>query len=529
MGSAAKPSPWLQVCQRFVRERGLDAGHIDPLRAFAATAEHVHPQLADPTLDFAELARRCRELAASLGRDIEDALRGELPPEGQRHYARRFVQLWAGLVELASPEAALLGVGLVARMAEILARPRRRRSRIRDLIDFYFCRGSVLLHRPLAQASVFAAARDLDWRPLGPGLEHAAITGHFLEGPARINLLRAREHTFEAHLPGEPIVDLGAFAQARDLAFASSGGYILGSQMDIQAPSEHGDPVALFVREGEVLNPPVFPRCALIAGPGGLAMRRVGLVGFEFELGPGVGGGRRRSIAGYNQSAGLGEEILAFSRTWGPRSPELPGRGLALAILGRRILAAGPGPLAIPKAGFVLTLPKAEVDVGREELGALVGRALSFFPPASLAMRSAVAAGPLLLDGGQPVIDLEAEDFVPAVPPYTFSADETLGQNLLPRMFAGLDSSGALILAAVDGRNFKRAIGMSLSQGAALMQALGCHRAINLDGGDSKRLAVEGRVVDLPGCELEWDPGEDTNIDAPIRPVHSALLWTQVG
>lgn len=132
-----------------------------------------------------------------------------------------------------------------------------------------------------------------------------------------------------------------------------------------------------------------------------------------------------------------------------------------------------------------------------------------------------MAGGPLLLEDGRIAMDLRREDFMGTAPPATFSGDETFDNNLLPRMAAGLDEQGRLILCAVDGRNFTRAPGLTLGNTARLMQALGCHTAMNLDGGSSKRMILGDRVLDLPTTELlaGGDPGA-----APVRSVHTALL-----
>ena len=78
----------------------------------------------------------------------------------------------------------------------------------------------------------------------------------------------------------------------------------------------------------------------------------------------------------------------------------------------------------------------------------------------------------------------------------------------------------------MDGRNFARAPGLTLGSTARLMQALGCTRAMNLDGGSSKRMILGERVLDLPTTELlaDGDPGE-----APVRPLHTALLLLPTG
>lgn len=116
-------------------------------------------------------------------------------------------------------------------------------------------------------------------------------------------------------------------------------------------------------------------------------------------------------------------------------------------------------------------------------------------------------------------LDLLAEEFAGTAPPVTFSQDETFDQNLLPRMGVGLRDDGSLLFCAVDGRDFERAPGMTLRQLASVLRAHGCVRAMNLDGGSSKRMVVGGRVVDLPSTEVQTGgaPG-------PVRPVRSGIL-----
>jgi len=130
-----------------------------------------------------------------------------------------------------------------------------------------------------------------------------------------------------------------------------------------------------------------------------------------------------------------------------------------------------------------------------------------------------LSGGPRLL-GGSDILELEAEGFTGSAPPITFSQDETFDQNLLPRLGVGLRPDGSVIVAAIDGRNVDRAVGMTLRQTGALLAALGCTEALNLDGGSSKRMVVDGEVVDLPSTEVVAGA---TGV-ARVRPVHTGVL-----
>lgn len=69
------------------------------------------------------------------------------------------------------------------------------------------------------------------------------------------------------------------------------------------------------------------------------------------------------------------------------------------------------------------------------------------------------------------------------------------GRN--PRTAIGYTSSNNFVLVAVDGREGS-SIGMTLMELANFMQSIGCVGAINLDGGGSTVMYVNGKVVNNP-------------------------------
>ncbi len=99
----------------------------------------------------------------------------------------------------------------------------------------------------------------------------------------------------------------------------------------------------------------------------------------------------------------------------------------------------------------------------------------------------AVGGFPQLVEGGEPVRDLG-------------TAERTsFGATRHPRTAVGYDPrSGRLWLAVVDGRQSSYSVGMSLPELAELMRALGATEALNLDGGSSSAMVVEGRLASHP-------------------------------
>lgn len=66
-----------------------------------------------------------------------------------------------------------------------------------------------------------------------------------------------------------------------------------------------------------------------------------------------------------------------------------------------------------------------------------------------------------------------------------------------PRTIAGTSRDGKLTLATIDGRQ-TTSVGTTMDETAAVADALGLHNAINLDGGGSTAMAVNGALVSHP-------------------------------
>jgi hypothetical protein len=81
-----------------------------------------------------------------------------------------------------------------------------------------------------------------------------------------------------------------------------------------------------------------------------------------------------------------------------------------------------------------------------------------------------------------------------------------------PRTMMGVDRDGAVWLAAIDGRQPEYSVGMTFADLQRLCDRLGFTDALNLDGGGSTTMVVNGRIVNKPS-----DP-------AGPRPVSDAIL-----
>lgn len=103
-------------------------------------------------------------------------------------------------------------------------------------------------------------------------------------------------------------------------------------------------------------------------------------------------------------------------------------------------------------------------------------------------MQSAVGGGPVVLQQGEIKISNNDE--------LKFAGKAINDRH--PRTAMGYTSSNELVILAVEGRNPGKAEGVTLSQEAMLLQSLGCVEALNLDGGGSSCLLINGKSTIRP-------------------------------
>jgi hypothetical protein len=102
-------------------------------------------------------------------------------------------------------------------------------------------------------------------------------------------------------------------------------------------------------------------------------------------------------------------------------------------------------------------------------------------------VKHAVGGGPWLVRDGKVYVDSADQRFT----------DPSFTDKRHPRTAIGVTASGEILLVAVDGRQSFSA-GMTLAELAKRMIALGAVRAINLDGGGSTSMVIDGAYVNSP-------------------------------
>jgi len=141
--------------------------------------------------------------------------------------------------------------------------------------------------------------------------------------------------------------------------------------------------------------------------------------------------------------------------------------------------------------------------------------------PVSLAAgMSLAAAGPTLLPAATVLQSAVAEGFSPTFGSIDRTASWYWGWFMArnPRTMIGTAADGTILLVETDGRQPGLAIGTSIQETANIMQWLGATKAINLDGGGSSALIVNGSDVGHPSDSAPANPTQ--------RAVASSIVLT---
>ena len=235
---------------------------------------------------------------------------------------------------------------------------------------------------------------------------------------------------------------------------------------------------------------------------------------FSCRLSMKIPGAEDIPIDGLNRFRGR-ESVVLFTPDYGEktRSTE-PGRAYVIDPRGENLPPSGkvnvrvvkecgfPQNNRIPKKQWVLSFGERKTPLSS---GLKKGKKYVLhadMSPDISDVYNAVSGGPRLLRDGKISVEREAE-----------GQREGFDTEKHPRTAVGYSRDrNTLILAVVDGRQPGYSLGMDLYSLARLMKKQGCYEAMNLDGGGSATMVVNGEVVNRP-----------SDITGP-RPVAAALL-----
>jgi exopolysaccharide biosynthesis protein len=311
---------------------------------------------------------------------------------------------------------------------------------------------------------------------------------------------------------------------------AVNGGFFVTSDAD----GYQGAPSALAVYDRRLESQSVGARAALVLGRHGNA-RIENLVSTVVAR----AGRSAHPLEGINRKPGLlrdcgrpgiapterprqdftctsSDELVLFTAAFGAELPSGPGEQAVLDASGT-VLWTGPRGGTVPAAGSVVqgigaaaSWLTANAHAGaRLLLDEQVRDTASGARVDVHAGDGIVSAAPVLLRHGRLAIDADTEGVIDA---HDLSFGYAWAEQRQPRTMAGIDRGGRLLLVTVDGRQPGVSEGVTLEEGARLMRSLGAVDAMNLDGGGSTAMAVDGLLVNHPSDST----GERADGDAVV-------------
>jgi len=306
------------------------------------------------------------------------------------------------------------------------------------------------------------------------GIKHIKMVKYYAGKPVRINVVEINQQVADNYevkpaiasstLPNRRTVR--TIAQKTNSVVAINGGFF---------KPQTGVPLGTLMIDKKLYTGPIYDRVAL-----GIFDNKydVGRVQLNARI---IGNNHEIKIDNINQPRMLSSYILAYTRDWGNYAPVSPQYGVQLRIEGNKITAASANPLSIPENGYVLVGPKSKLSklFGAEYVDIQINT-----NPKWENVKHIISGGPYLVKDNQIFIDITAQKL-----------QSIGGRN--PRTAIGYTKDNELVLVAVDGREGS-SVGLTLSELAGFMKSLGCTNAINLDGGGSTVMYVNGMIVNHP-------------------------------
>ncbi|MEE4492899.1 phosphodiester glycosidase family protein [Streptomyces sp. BE230] len=361
-------------------------------------------------------------------------------------------------------------------------------------------------------------------------------------GPWRIDVLTIDPNRFHGRLKASYGPDLENREKTSELVAAAGATAGINAGFFVLDPKAGapGDPAGVGVYDGRLLSEPVNGRPALVIGDDGRHSR---VTRFTWK-GRVVGRDASRPLDGIDRVPGLirncggtdddtptslplhdvtctdADELVAFTPEYGRQTPGGKGMEAVLDTRGRVLELRSPRGGPLPAGGSSVQATGSRVA----ELTALaqVGRPLRVQRTLRDGNGRKVSPSPAtsILNGGPELVRDGSLHITPAadgmVQPGNASFYYGWMHKRNPRTLAGVDAAGRTVLVTADGRSTD-ALGLSIPESAAVARALGLRDAVNLDGGGSTTMAVDGEVINAPSDATGERPVGDALLILPGR------------
>lgn len=244
-----------------------------------------------------------------------------------------------------------------------------------------------------------------------------------------------------------------------------------------------GTPLGTLVIDGEWVAGPLFDRVSMgITKSGYVRVDRVNLSGILKTSNPGAPSIWVNNI---NQPRRHGSHLILYTRRWGD-SVTMPYRGSLVAVdSSGKVIEKTTSTIAIPYGGFALS-DLSSGKINKLHPGDLVKLSWRTKPNEWSDVMQAVSGGPMLIKDGDLYVDLKAEGFRKA----------WTGRQIKARTACGVTAYNHLLLVTIEGSH-------TMWDFAKFLHKLGAVEAMNLDGGGSTTMVVNGVTVTRNGSSYQ--------------------------
>lgn len=234
-----------------------------------------------------------------------------------------------------------------------------------------------------------------------------------------------------------------------------------------------GTPLGALVIDNKIITGPIYERVAMGISDSGFKTSRTAFEGYITKNEK-----VKIKIDNINQPRMMLSQVLIYTRIWGEKSPVTKAETRHIAVKENKITEISKLPIFIPENGYVITAPYEKIKNLKK--GDKITTEYKITPEWK-DINHIISGGPYLLKNGNIFIDVTGEKL-----------NAITGRN--PRTAIGYTKDNVLIMVTVDGRK-EGSSGVTLNELANIMKDLGCYEAINLDGGSSTVMYVDGKIL----------------------------------
>jgi len=309
---------------------------------------------------------------------------------------------------------------------------------------------------------------------IAPGIKHIKLTRTYQGRPVRINVVEVNQK-LNSNIAITPQLSSSRLASKSTItSIAKKSNSIVAINGTYFKP-QTGVPLGTLMIDKKLYTGPIYNRVAMGIFDNGFDMARIEL---NANLKTSKGDVKVDNV---NQPRMLSTYVIAYTPEWGEFAPPSPKYGIQIAVEDNKITSISTQSLPIPQNGYVIVGPKDRLE--RIFKARKVNLDIKTIPNWDN-VNHIISGGPYLVKNGEIFIDM-TEQKLGAIG----------GKN--PRTAIGYTADGNLVMVAVDGRE-GASVGMTLRELAGFLQSVGCVNAMNLDGGGSTVMYVNGKVVNMP-------------------------------